>query len=302
MAPPEGPPEGTPSWWAQRQRHYQFCSRLLGNRLQLLTTQDYVPLWSSALVVARSAATLVASDAKRSTLLLWRHDRISYYPTYDTLFAMPHKRMRRKRLKRRARRGPTTAVLSKRITMLTDNEVNFLDGIWDAEPTFNTAATLLNEVGRGTGHATRSGDVIRMISWIGSALVTRNQQSNVNCDLVRLLVVYDRAPNKLLAGLDEVLEDVAVGGNLTASILSLRRVDQYSRFVMLKDVLLVLDNLHPCKRVTFRVGLKGKRTSWVDNGAAIGSIQRGALLLFLVGSNGDDIASISGQWRLRFRM
>jgi len=186
--------------------------------------------------------------------------------------------------------------------MLTDNEVNYVDGIWDAEPVFNTAATVLNEVGRGTGHATRSGDVFRMLSWVGSALVTRNQGSAVFCDTCRILLVFDRAPNKLLAGLDDVLQDVAVGANLTASILSQRKVDQYSRFVMLKDVVFFLTNLNPCRKLNFRVGLKGKRTSWIDNGAGIASMQRGALLLFLVGDDGTNIPTISGQWRLRFRM
>ncbi len=187
--------------------------------------------------------------------------------------------------------------------MLTDNEMNYESGLWDAEGVYAGPATFINNIERGNNASQRTGDVIRMISFTGTAVVSLGGGAeNPQSVLIRFLLVFDRAPNGALAGIAELLQDVGVAGNDRASILSLRKVDQYSRFVILKDIKFLLTALVPSKKLVFRVGLKGKRTSFSGNSGQIADCVRGSLLLFQLSDTSVPAPTVSGQWRLRFRM
>ncbi len=178
-----------------------------------------------------------------------------------------------------------------------ENKVHTVDFL-GVSPLQSTAPTVLNLVSGGTASTNRIGDTM-IITSIQLRACMRATATSVN-SCYRLMIIYDRQPNKAIASLD----DIFVGG-APHGPMDYMELDNRKRFSVVynSDVFAIGANTNDNDNRVLTFFCKARaETVWSDSSGVIGSLTTGSLLLVHISdrSASAEVANMDFQVRIRF--
>jgi len=188
--------------------------------------------------------------------------------------------------------------------------------------TFDTTGNIgsINMIQAGSSYFNRIGRRIEMksVHFKGEITLVSGVQSTTT-DYTRIILVYDRQTNGALPAIADIIQTTSQAGTNTTTSFSGTNLNYRDRFIILKDIKLVLpevtqangvvsttamiDPMHCFNNIEFFIPLKSLVTQFrADSSpAVIGDIATGGLYLVFFGSIANATAMWQCSWETRLR-